>query len=576
MVAPFTQSTLDSGSEQIAALTTQIGELRRRVEILEARLAIAPSSVSPAIPKAQFTPTSPTAQIEASVRAVPIIGRMLIAIAGAYVLRALTEWGTIPAGIGVSLGLLYGIIWLWVAARSPAESRFPAAIYSSASVLIFAPLIWEASERLTILTSTASAACIAGFALLGLALGAKSGRGLIGTIACVCSVLLALDLMFSRHDILPFATALLVIAAGNELAAWRDAPSGSRAFAAMAADVVVLIFAFLVSPTHAMPQFWIAAPPYALLGAQIAIAVIYIATALVQSVVRRQTLGFGEILQTATALLIGIGGAVWIFSSYKGMMLALGGIALAGGVASYALSFVLFERVNKWNFRAWTTFGLFLALAGLYLPFSLASFWVLCCASAVVCCWVAKRLSLPTLGLHGAAYLALGSAAAGATLLPMQALFDIGNGAVNWAASLVVLTAAAVAWVAILRSPAEGSGQRRTRISSTVLLGHLIWIVAGLVVSGFAALWRGAPLDTVGTLILVGLSVGFALAAARGQRAEYRWLIYGVMALAAYKLVVRDLRNEHSIALVVSLLSYGGALMFLPRVLRGAPQSSAS
>jgi hypothetical protein len=576
MVAPFTQSTLDSGSEQIAELTAQIGELRQRVETLEARLGIAASSISPAIPKAHFTPASPTAQIDASVSLVPIIGRMLIAIAGAYVLRALTEWGTIPAGVGVSLGLLYGVIWLWVAGRSPAGSSFPAAIYSSASVLIFAPLIWEASERLNILTSIAGAACTAGFALLGMALGAKSGQRLIGTIACVCSVLLSLGLVVSRHDILPFATALLVIAAGNELAAWRDADSGSRAFAAIAAGGVVLIFAFLVSRTHAMPPAWVAVPVYAVLATQIAIVVIYSATAVVQSVVRRRTLGFGEFLQTATALLIGIGGALWVFNNHKVMMVAVGGIALVGGVASYALSFVLFERANKWNFRAWTTFGFLLALAGLYLPFPLAGFWILCCASAVICCWVAKRFRLPTLGPHGAAYLALGSATAGATLLPMQSLFHIGDRAANWAAPIVVLIAAGVAWVAIARSPADGSGQRRTRISSAVLLGHSVWIAAGMGVSGFAAIWRGAPIDTVGTVILVGLSIGFALAAVRGHRTEYLWLIYGVMALAAYKLVVRDLRNEHSIALVVSLLSYGGALTFLPRVLRGSARSGAS
>jgi hypothetical protein len=155
-------------------------------------------------------------------------------------------------------------------------------------------------------------------------------------------------------------------------------------------------------------------------------------------------------------------------------------------------------------------------------------------------------------------------------------LFDIGDGAVNWAASIVVLIAAGIAWAAIVRMPVDGGGQRRTRISSTALLGHLIWIVAGLGMSGFAAIWRGAPLDAVGTVILVGLSTGFAFAAVRGHRAEYLWLIYSIMALGAYKLIERDFRNEHSIALVVSLLSYGGALMFLPRVLRGRPQSGAS
>jgi hypothetical protein len=40
------------------------------------------------------------------------------------------------------------------------------------------------------------------------------------------------------------------------------------------------------------------------------------------------------------------------------------------------------------------------------------------------------------------------------------------------------------------------------------------------------------------------------------------------MALAAWKLVARDFQHEHSLALVVSLLCYGGTLIVLPRVLK--------
>jgi sugar phosphate permease len=51
------------------------------------------------------------------------------------------------------------------------------------------------------------------------------------------------------------------------------------------------------------------------------------------------------------------------------------------------------------------------------------------------------------------------------------------------------------------------------------------------------------------------------------------WLLYAFMALAAYKLAVRDFMNEHNLALVVSLLCYGGALILLPRMLRGSSSS---
>jgi hypothetical protein len=46
------------------------------------------------------------------------------------------------------------------------------------------------------------------------------------------------------------------------------------------------------------------------------------------------------------------------------------------------------------------------------------------------------------------------------------------------------------------------------------------------------------------------------------------WLVYGFMALAAWKLAARDFQNEHNQALVVSLLCYGGTLIVLPKLLQ--------
>ena len=229
--------------------------------------------------------------------------------------------------------------------------------------------------------------------------------------------------------------------------------SGARAFAALAADSAVLLFSYLMSSPRGMPEAWIPVSPYAVLTAQLALALIYMGTAISQSVVRRRTLAFAEMAQTGAALLIGIGGAVWVFKEHRTVMLGLGIASLAGGIAFNAISFLLLERHNKWNFRALATFGLFLVLAGMYLPLSRSEFWILSCACAVGCCWAAKAFALPTLGLHGAVYLLLGSAAASVTSQPLAVLFAIGAGPVEWLASISVLVAAAVSWAAITGIP---------------------------------------------------------------------------------------------------------------------------
>ena len=90
------------------------------------------------------------------------------------------------------------------------------------------------------------------------------------------------------------------------------------------------------------------------------------------------------------------------------------------------------------------------------------------------------------------------------------------------------------------------------------------------------AMWRtglsgesgSVPADTLGTVILTGLSLALAWVGTRWRKPELVLLLYGFMALGGYKLATRDFINEHNLPMVVSLLCYGGALIVLPRMLR--------
>ncbi|MGA2877612.1 MAG: hypothetical protein ABSG13_01540 [Bryobacteraceae bacterium] len=578
MSAPSTKSGPVPESGNLSELILQVQDLQRRVLNLEARLAsTAAAREGPvAAPEVPVLPPPLPAWFGLPPNTVPVLGRMLVAIAGAYVLRALTDWGVLPAATGVAIGLIYGLIWLWVAARSPVEAKFAAALSCSTSVLIIAPLVWEAAGRLKVMSAGTSSGVLAAFALVALVLGSRTQHRIIGTIAGVSSIVMVVALLLVRNDIVPFTTALLVIAAAMEFAACRDLQPGARAFAALAADSSVLLFSYLMSSPRGMPEAWIPVSPHAVLTVQLALALIYIGTAVSQTVVRRRTLAFAEMAQTGAALLIGIGGAVWVFKEQRAVMFGLGIATLAAGIAFYAVSFLLFERDNKRNFRALATFGLFLVLVGIFLPFSRSEFWILVCASAVACCCVARAFVLPTLGLHGAVYLLLGSAVAGATSQPLPVLFGIGAGPVEWLASVGVLLAAAVSWVAIMGISSGAPGHWRNQITSLALAAHVVWITAGLAAYAVLAMWRtvvggesgSVPADTLATLVLTGLSLTLAWVATRWRKPELVWLLYGFMALGGYKLATRDFINEHNLPLVVSLLCYGGALIVLPRMLR--------
>jgi hypothetical protein len=194
----------------------------------------------------------------------------------------------------------------------------------------------------------------------------------------------------------------------------------------------------------------------------------------------------------------------------------------------------------------------------------------------LACCCLARAFVLPTLGLHGAVFLLLGSGAAGATSRPLSVLFGLGAGPVEWLASIGVLLAAALSWVAIAGIFPGALGHWRNQITSLALAAHVVWITAGLAVYAVLAMWRtvvggesgSVPADTLATVVLTGLSLALAWVGTHWRRPELVWLLYGFMALGGYKLATRDFINEHNLTLVVSLLCYGGALIVLPRMLR--------
>jgi hypothetical protein len=568
--------------QDIRELARQVQDLQQRVLILEQRLGDGTVHAAEAEAAGRVPATVSQAAVGRGLpsNALPALGRVLLAMAGAYLLRALTDFGAIPPTVGVAIGLIYAGVWLFVAARLPVEQELATVLTCATSMLIMGPLIWEASERLKVMPTWGGAAVLVGFAWIALTLSWRKHQILISGIACVSSTLIAAALLVATRDLVPFTLALLAIAAALEFAACRDHPTGSRWLSAITADAAVILFSWLMSRENGLPEGYVPASTRAVLAAQLLLILIYIATAVTQSVVRRRTLGFFEIAQTASALLIGIGGVVWVFRGNGAAMLALGISGLIGGLACYVISFLRFDRSDKWNFRAWSTFGLSLVLAGTFLPFSGSGFWVLWCGCAIVCCWAAMGARRPTLGLHGAIYLTLGAVVSGAAGQALSALFGGGSAPFQWLVSVGVLAAAMLSCAAIAMSWPGDVARWRKQLSLFAISANIAWILSGIAGHAFILVWLAAvgaqagriPADTLGTIVLTTFSVALAWASTHWHRRELVWLVYGFMGLGAWKLATRDFVNERDLAFVISLLFYGGALILLPRMLRKASQ----
>lgn len=573
MSAPSVPPGPGLSESDVRGLIGDVQDLQRRVLRLEQNLSGGPipaqESANAAMPE---RPAEPGVHLPAN--ALPALGRALVAIAGAYVLRAITEFGVLPQAAGVAIGIAYAVVWLFVAARLPGSATFPIVLAAGTSVAILAPLLWEASVRLNVVSSATSATVLVGFAVVGLALSWRESLTTIPAIVSTSAALVAAILLLGTHDLLPFTAALLALSAGMELEACYARRGGARWLTALLADSAVLLLSWMVSRVQGLPEGFAPVSRSAAVFAALALVVIYASSAVWQTLVRRRTFSFLEAAQTAAALVLGIVAISRIAGTHPGAPLTLGLFALAAGLGCYAVSFRIVEASNKWNFRAWATFGLFLVLAGTFLPFSAAGFGLLWCGCAVVCCWTAMTTRRPTLGLHGAVYLLGGSIATGAAIQPASMFFGLSAGTPPWSIAGLVGGAAVLSWVAVARTFPGETARWRNQVSSFVVSGLVAWLLGGFVTRLLVLAWRatgpgdGAPVDALGTVVLTVLSCALAWAATCWQRREFAWLVYGFMGLCAWKLATRDFPRGHSLSLVVSLVFYGGALILLPRVLQ--------
>ena len=151
-----------------------------------------------------------------------VLGRALLAIAGAYLLRAVTEWTVLPRNVGVVAGLIYAGYWLFSSARLPAGDVFGIGVRAVTAAAIIAPMLWETTVRFAALPSQGAAAVLVGFAALGLGLTWHRNIGSIRRITTGAVVATSMALIIGTHDVTPFAVAALAMAALVEYAAVRN------------------------------------------------------------------------------------------------------------------------------------------------------------------------------------------------------------------------------------------------------------------------------------------------------------------------------------------------------------------
>jgi len=122
---------------------------------------------------------------------VPILGKAVLGIAGAYLLRAIAESSSVPKLPVLFVAIAYACFWMVWAVRIHAAGRFASITYGITSALILSPLLWESTVRFQVLSPALAAAVTVAFVVLTIALAWRRDLQLIPWIATLASVITA-------------------------------------------------------------------------------------------------------------------------------------------------------------------------------------------------------------------------------------------------------------------------------------------------------------------------------------------------------------------------------------------------
>lgn len=549
------------------ALEDDVRALALRVAHIERQLGICAEIVP--------EPTSPAAVVAVpDARPAPIanlphlIGRALLGLAGAFLLRALTESGSLPSSAGVAAGILYAILWLVWAARTPAVERVQTALHSLTAVLVLSPLLWEATVRFHAVSSWMAAAILLFFTGFALAISWRKDLLILATIGTLAGLGTAAALLLATHDALPFTLLFLAIAAAVEISACLDHWLSERWLAASAANFSVLLLTWLVTNERGIPPGYAPISHGSLLAALILLLAIYLSSTIVRTLLRGFTFTFFETAQCAFALAITLNGCLRLSEADPRIAPSIGALAAICAAACYVLTLVLREHGR--NFYTYSTFGILLAVAGTRILLPLEAVSVLWLWFAALSCWAGRKYGRDTLRVHGAVYLVLALFCLGSFQQSAAAL--LGTSGVGWAAAAG--TAAAALCYAL-----TGPGWLRLAMAAILALLSAGIAAAALTTGYHAAFGAGAPHSYCATLRTCVLALGalaLARAGSRWRRVELSRLIYPLMIVAAYRLLTDDIHQERKAAAVISLLVYGAALMLLPKLRETPTEAKAS
>jgi hypothetical protein len=553
--------------EQLRELAGRVQRLEARVAALEARPLVRPTSPGPAPER-----LAPGGEVPPMPVVLGLLGRTCLALAGALLVRTLTGSGALPKPAGVLLGLVYGLFWVAAAQRAGAAGRRASAgFHAVAALAIVFPLIGEAAGRFQALAPPAAAGALLVVTAALVAVAWRQALPGIAWVAVLACLGTGFALMALTSAISLFCGFFLFLAAVSLWLGDRPEGRGFRWPAAATADGAVLCMVFLATAPGGSPRLAqdLAAPRGLVLA--LGLAAVYLGTFIVRALARPRSVGRFELLQAPAALVIGLGGALWVAHAAGSGLGLLGLAALVLGLACYGAAFTFVDKQAEGSsdFRFLVSLGLLLVLAGS--PALLPARWLglhfalLGMGAAAL----GRRFRSRSLPVHGALLLTAAALASGLLGAVWLGFLGAAPGGVP-AAALGVLAGLVLACGLLAGRPQGDPGSWALRLPGLALGALALAGLGAVLLLALAPTGWEAP--SSGNLAALRTAVLCLMAVAAG--ALGRWwpsgsmgfLVHPLLGATGLKLLLEDLPRGRPLTLSLAFSCFGAALLIAPRL----------
>lgn len=551
----------------------RLAAIERRLALLESREPVAGGRAAD-VPDQAIRPVAdewPAGGMPDVGSLVTLLGRTLFVLAGAFLLRALTDSGRLDAGPGVLLGLAFATSWIAMADRAGGRERSASATFHGlAFVLIAFPLLFEATTRFHFLNATTAAVGLSVCTALALAVSWRRRLHGLAWVATLGGIATAAALALGTAELGPFALFLVLLGVATLWLGYLLEWTLLRWPVALLADLAILVLSLRAVAGGADT-------PALGFTAQIVLLVAYLGSFAARTLLRNRDVIPFEVAQSIAAAMAGLGGAVYLTRMVGSGGLPLGAAILVLAASCYAAAAIFVERreSRRRNYLFYTSAGLVLALAGGALEMSSAIVGPVYAVVGVMAALAGRLSRRVTYRAHGAAYLTAAVVTTG--LLP-HVLYGLGlpfvPGGRPSGAMLGVLVLCGVAMWGLGLEAATNAPSPERRLPRVLVLVLLLGGVLGATVSWILPSWAGPDAPTPGlvatarTALLVGAILALALADRVWSFVEGAWLVYPLLVLTGLKFVLEDFRAGQPATLFVGFALYGLALIAGPRLRR--------